>query len=389
MADAETSQLTFIKRVKKHPHGGHHGGQWKVAYADFVTAMMAFFLMLWLLNATTEEQKTAVADYFAPAAISKTKSGAGGVLAGRVMADAGVRSSQSANPRIVISIPVPSPESEMAEEETAAKKLNLSTTGAAEIAGERAGEGNSAQESADAERFSPEQQEGQAAEEPTDPAELLAAIEEREFEEAEQELREALEDTSELQEFKDNILIDRTPDGLRVQLIDQDEREMFPLGSFEMYDHTKKLLAQITQVIGRLPNPITVSGHTDATPYRTDTGYGNWELSTDRANASRRELIRAGLPEERIVTVAGKADTDLLFPDDPTSPSNRRISITLLRAEPGDEPPADPITTRDLIERLDAAAPPAESAPETADEAPSGPSLTPAEMLDNVFPYGG
>ena len=251
---------------------------------------------------------------------------------------------------------------------------------------ETAGEGHSTQESADAERFSPEQQEGQAAEEPTDPAELLAAIEEREFEEAEQELREALRDTPELQEFKDNILIDRTPDGLRVQLIDQDEREMFPLGSHEMYDHTKELLAQITQVIGQLPNPIAVSGHTDATPYRTDTGYGNWELSTDRANASRRELIRAGLPEGRIVTVAGKADTDLLFPEDPTSPSNRRISITLLRAQPTDEPPADPTTTRNLIERLDAAA---EPVPETADEAPSEPFLTPAEMLENVFPYGG
>ncbi len=362
MADAGSSQLIFIKRVKKHPHGGHHGGQWKVAYADFVTAMMAFFLMLWLLNATTEEQKTAIADYFAPASISKTKSGAGGVLAGRVMADAGVRSSESAAPRVVINIPTPSPKSETA------------------------GEGHSTQESADAERFSPEQQEGQAAEEPTDPAELLAAIEEREFEEAEQELREALRDTPELQEFKDNILIDRTPDGLRVQLIDQDEREMFPLGSHEMYDHTKELLAQITQVIGQLPNPIAVSGHTDATPYRTDTGYGNWELSTDRANASRRELIRAGLPEGRIVTVAGKADTDLLFPEDPTSPSNRRISITLLRAQPTDEPPADPITTRDLIERLDAAA---EPVPETADEAPSEPFLTPAEMLENVFPYGG
>src|SRR3990170_9151626 len=107
MTEAAQQELIFIKRVKKRPHGGHHGGQWKVAYADFVTAMMAFFLLLWLLNATTEEQKTAIADYFAPASPSRTKSGAGGLLGGQAMSDEGARLSNTSTPRIILSIPVP------------------------------------------------------------------------------------------------------------------------------------------------------------------------------------------------------------------------------------------------------------------------------------------
>jgi len=149
----------------------------------------------------------------------------------------------------------------------------------------------------------------------------------------------------ELKDLAENLLVDRTEEGLRVQLVDQEKRPMFPLGSAEMNDAARKLVSLVSQVVARLPNKLAITGHTDATPYAFGRRYGNWELSADRANASRREFLNDGLPAERIARVVGTADRDPLIPEDPTSARNRRISVAV-RREAKDPAPAAPRVTQ-------------------------------------------
>jgi chemotaxis protein MotB len=172
----------------------------------------------------------------------------------------------------------------------------------------------------------------------------LAEREERQFAAAEYDLRQAIQDLPELSELAESLIVDRTPEGLRIQLVDQDRTSMFPLGSSEMRDPARKLMALVAQIVRRLPNKISVTGHTDATPYAGTRHYSNWELSTDRANASRRQLVESGLSLERIARVIGVADREPLIAAQPGSPRNRRISIVLLRE-------ADPPATRTLAQR--------------------------------------
>ncbi len=282
----------IVKKVVKGGHA-HHGGAWKVAYADFVTAMMAFFLLLWLLNATTEEQMTAIANYFSPTAASDSPSGAGGLLGGVSMLSPGAMKSSMSAAGVTVSL----------------TPLDAS-------------------EDPDVDGL-PAEKSGEASEE--DARELLEKMEQEEFERAEATLRGAIESIPELRAFSDNLLIDTTPQGMRIQIADIDEQSMFPSGSSLMLAHTEALLKQVVKAIVPLTNNIAVIGHTDATPYHDENGYTNWELSTDRANASRRALVGAGLPASRIVRVVGKADQEPLIADDPYSPQNRRISIILLR----------------------------------------------------------
>jgi chemotaxis protein MotB len=290
MAKNDTAPI-IIKKVKKVSGGGHHGGAWKVAYADFVTAMMAFFLLLWLLNVTTDEQKRGIADYFSPASLARQTSGSGGVLGGTTLSPEGAMTSQRS--QVGLTLVMPSSETESA------------TQGP---------------------------QDGAADEEQLD--ELLARREEEQFATAEEALRQAIQTVPELQALSKNLLIDRTPEGMRIQIVDQAGKSMFPIGRAEMYDHTAQLLTLVADAIAQLPQKILIKGHTDATPYVTDNGYSNWELSTDRANSSRRALVRAGLTPERIDSVAGRADQEPLKPDQPFDPQNRRISIILLRENP-------------------------------------------------------
>ena len=411
MAAVENSQLVFIKRVKKRPHsGGHHGGAWKVAYADFVTAMMAFFLLLWLLNATTEEEKRAIADYFAPASVSKTKSGTGGIMAGKTMSEDGAKASTTSSPNVTISIPVPGRSDEESEElaESDATTPNATQGANSEMQAESAqlaiGDGDALSIVEGELRLGTEDARGEAAEAETEIAynhtgavataddfneEMLARLEQEEFDRVEEQLREALQATPELAEFADNLLIDQTPEGLRIQLIDQDEREMFPLSSYQMFEHTRQLIGHIAQLTLQMPNKISVSGHTDATPYRTDTGYGNWELSPDRANASRRALIDTGLPSERIVTVVGKADTDPLIPEDPTAASNRRISIVLLRERFSSKPNLGvvPQAASQIVEETEPVAEP-EAEPAEPAEPEESTYYSPTDTIESVLPYG-
>lgn len=294
----ENGAAPIIKRVRKVSGHAHHGGAWKVAYADFVTAMMAFFLLLWLLNATTDEQKRGISNYFAPSSVSDNNSGGGGVLGGTTLTAEGAMPSASGSPAILIGPQPPGFAEADAEAETRADRSQ-----------ERQAEQLDDQELREA----------------------AARAEQQEFERTAVALREAIASSPELEELKNSLIVEQTPEGLRIQMVDQTDFAMFPIGSSRMDPRARVLLQKIAEAIARLPNSIAVSGHTDATPYATDRGYSNWELSSDRANASRRVLVELGIDESRITRVVGRADTDPLVPENALSPRNRRISITLLR----------------------------------------------------------
>jgi chemotaxis protein MotB len=162
------------------------------------------------------------------------------------------------------------------------------------------------------------------------------------FAQLERDLRQAMQSVPELERLVENLQIEHAPEGLRIQIVDQARTSMFALGSAAMYQPTKALLRQVARAIARLPNPVAISGHTDSIAFRRTDGYDNWSLSLDRADATRRFLVAAGLDPARLATVTGKADTDHLFPDHPRDPRNRRISITLLRQEPLAQPEPAP-----------------------------------------------
>jgi chemotaxis protein MotB len=159
----------------------------------------------------------------------------------------------------------------------------------------------------------------------------MAEREQEEFEKAEDALREAMQDSPGLADMEQNLIIDNTPEGLRIQLVDQEKASMFPSGGSLMNDNLRKILEKVADIVHRMPNQIAISGHTDSVPFRGRNNYSNWELSAERANASRRALVEFGVPISRIASVSGKADTEPLVPEDPTLPTNRRISIVLLR----------------------------------------------------------
>jgi chemotaxis protein MotB len=316
MADDKSNHPTIIiVKKKKHGEHGHHGGAWKVAYADFVTAMMAFFLLLWLLNVTTEEQKQGIAQYFTPESASKSTSGGGAVLGGTVLAKGQM---PSATGGVVLGLP----QNVVADEPTDPPdepKEQVKTD--ENVGGKTEGEKQSPPAKAE------------VTEE--DVKKELAKREESEFAKAEHDLRQAIQDVPELRQLAQNLIIDRTPEGLRIQIVDQGRFAMFPLGSPAPLEHTRQLLALVAKAVQRLPNKIAVTGHTDATPYaQGGRPYDNWELSTDRANSSRRGLLDAGVSSRRITRVVGRADQEPLFADNPTDPRNRRISIVLLREQP-------------------------------------------------------
>ncbi|MEM7173636.1 MAG: flagellar motor protein MotB [Pseudomonadota bacterium] len=314
MADEANRQQIIIKKVKKGGHGGHHGGAWKVAYADFVTAMMAFFLLMWLLNATTEEQKLGIADYFAPSIVTGSQKGADGVLGGRTITVDGRMKNDTSPIGITIALPTSDEDWE------------------GETVGIKGAEGGAENSDPDAEGSS-----GPVLEAEIDPSAVEAVrerLEQEQFEKVEETLRQTIEETPELQGLAENLVIDQTPEGLRIQIVDKDRTSMFPSGSAEMFPHTRRLMASVVNSIKDLKNKVAIKGHTDATPYSSESGYSNWELSTDRANASRKALIESGLAPNRIASVVGRAAQDPFIKEDPFSPQNRRISIILLSDKP-------------------------------------------------------
>jgi chemotaxis protein MotB len=283
----DESQPPIIKK-KKGGHGHHHATAWKVAYADFVTAMMAFFLLLWLLSTTTEVERNGIADYFTSSPmITRSEDGSGGVMGGKTISPDGAMVSdvQPLVERPMTQDPALRPGSDPVRDET----------------------------NTDNKRYTPEKR-----------AEM------RKFDQAASEIRAAIEGNRDLAEMAEAVRIEQTTEGLRIQILEQQEKPLFNSGSADPLPDTKKVLREVANVINGLPNEVSIRGHTDSVPYGPGSTYTNWELSADRANAARKVLRNAGVPAARINNVVGKADTDHLFPDDPRDGRNRRISIVLL-----------------------------------------------------------
>ena len=283
-----------IKKIKKGGHGGHHGGAWKVAYADFVTAMMAFFLLMWLINTTTPEQKRGIADYFAPESVSRSESGTGALLGGTSTSDDG----QKGQGTLAVKTQLRPPSTDQKSESDASKEATYKTSAA-------------------------QQTKENAA-----------------FEQAAARLRQAMQDQPDLAELSKHVLIDETPEGMRIQLVDQDGRSMFEAGKAEPTPRVQRLLKEVAKVIENLPNRVAIAGHTDGASIHGPGGYSNWDLSAARANASLKVLSDAGMAENRVAEVSGKAGSDPIYLDNPYASANRRISIVLLREAPV-LPPAD------------------------------------------------
>lgn len=324
MADAP---IIIIRKKRKQAHAGHHGGAWKVAYADFVTAMMSFFLLLWLLNVTTDVERKGIADYFAPASISKSESGAGGVMGGQTISASGAQMNWATPPSTQdVTIPTVGKGDE-GEEET----KGSSQESAAGKATQGSDVKNPNNLGADKEGASTLSKSDQAM------ADAMKHEEEG-FKTAEEMLKQAITSSPELRDFANQIIVDRTPEGLRIQIIDRDKFSMFPSGGAVPYERARDLMILVGKVIARLPNNISVTGHTDGTPFSAGSGRDNWTLSTQRANVSREYLVQAGVDEKRVQRVSGLADRDPFVPTDPNDARNRRISIVLLRKS---IPPAD------------------------------------------------
>ena len=286
----------LIKKIKKAGGHAHHGGAWKVAYADFVTAMMAFFLLMWLINTTSPEQKRGIADYFAPASVSETSSGAGGILGGTALGDDGNKNQGSM--QMMDQMAPEAPPSEREDGQS-------SSTGAADAL-------RSISEDALRDELQPQE----------------AAA----FASAAASLRQAMQSLPELAELSKHVLVDQTPEGLRIQLVDQEGRSMFEPGAARPNERARLLLREISRVVNQLPNRITISGHTSAQV--AGRSEGDWSLSSGRANATREILQGSGVDPDRVYQVSGKAASDPLYPDDPTLAGNRRITLVLLREAP-------------------------------------------------------
>jgi chemotaxis protein MotB len=282
--DAKKLQPIIIKRVKKGGHG-HHGGAWKIAYADFVTAMMAFFLLMWLLGSTTEGDKKGIADYFAsPLKIALLSSGSGAGDASHVVHGGGQDMTRSSG------------QVKRGDIDSKRKTVNLQALKAEQVRAEKA-----------------------------------------RLEQLKQKVEQKIAANPKLAAMSSQIRLDMTRDGLRIQIVDENQRPMFASGSAQLQPYMRELLREIGSVLGEVPNRLTLEGHTDAAPFIGGAlGYSNWELSADRANASRRELMAGDLPEDRMLRVQGLAASSLLDVKDPTHPMNRRISIIVMNREAED-----------------------------------------------------
>jgi chemotaxis protein MotB len=285
----EGAPTIIIKRVKKGGHGAHGGG-WKVAFADFAIAMMAFFLLLWLLGATTEKQKGAISEYFNnPSAIQGASvvpspssiQGPGGASTSMIKLGGGMQLHRDPAPPAPAAVPSPGAQVGVSSEQGQAAAIKLDYERLEALLGE-----------------------------------LKAAIDERES----------------LAQFKDQILLDVTPEGIRIQIIDHEHRSMFALSSAVLEPFSNNILRELAGIVSKVPNHISISGHTDSLLYGK-LNYSNWELSADRANAARRALIAGGLPPDKVGRVVGLASSVLLEPAEPANPVNRRISIVVMNKQ--------------------------------------------------------
>ena len=279
-------KIIIVKKIIDGGHGGHHGGAWKVAYADFVTAMMAFFLLLWILGATTEKQRKSIADYFAPTMITKRQGGAGGngLFGGESIIDRDNYPHKAA--------------------QTGTKSLTIP---AGAVGGKDVGSGD---------RGSLKER---------------TANEDREnFEKAKQEIAKAMMKGGPLASLAKHVRFIPTSEGLRIDLVDNADYSMFALGTTMLDGKASELIGLIARSIGGTDNEIMIRGHTDSVPYGDPRAMNNWMLSSGRSEATRRRLASGGIPERRFARIEGVADREPMIVQDPTDPRNRRVAITLL-----------------------------------------------------------
>jgi chemotaxis protein MotB len=297
---ANYDQPIIIKKVKKNKHG-HHGGAWKIAYADFVTAMMAFFLLLWLISMTTPEQKEGLATYFAPPNIAPTTSGSGGLMGGTALDNAG----------------------QLMEGSTPQERIDASVT----PKGEEFGTASGAMSGRD-------QQSGNEFEAANASQYDLKSEDDQGFHSAAASIRQAWQALPDITEMADNLIVEETDEGLNIRIIDQEGRPMFPEGSKYPNELTRQAIAAIAPILQKLASPVRISGHTAAGGVYANPRYGSWELSADRANTVRQILGEFGLADSHVNSVVGRSAADPFFPNDPYMAANERIEITLLYETP-------------------------------------------------------
>jgi chemotaxis protein MotB len=346
--DKNARPLIIVKR-KKMGATEHHGGAWKVAYADFVTAMMAFFLVMWLVTAVSKEQRAAIFEYFKNPSMESGKSvkaapgqtGPGGASTSPINLGGGLDALRS----------------------RASKVADIGATAAL----------IRRNETPEADKKSPdktrEQKEAEAREQ-------VREAEHKKLETLMEELKQAVSKSQALEPFKDQLLLDITPEGIRIQIVDAQNRPMFDIGSARLRDYTQAILHELSPYLSSVPNRISITGHTDIRPYPGQGGYSNWELSADRANAARRALVAAGLPDEKIARVVGLASSVLFDRTDPQSAINRRISIVIMTKQAEEDALKTDIAKATPEPPADVTAPPAAAKSGAASNAPAAISAT-------------
>jgi chemotaxis protein MotB len=304
MASKNERPIIIVRKKKRGVHA-HHGGAWKVAYADFVTAMMAFFLVMWLVTAVSKDQRAAIFDYFKNPSMEPGKSakpapgqmGPGGASTSPINLHGGLNAMQPSSTRRP---DIYGPAGPVSSRNDKNQQAAAHTPVIAPV--------------------------------PT-PEQAAAAQQEAEHKQLESlmaELRAAVNKSQALEPFKDQLLLDITPEGVRIQIVDAQNRPMFDVGSARLRDYTTAILRELAPYLDSVPNRISLTGHTDIRPYPSTNGYTNWELSADRANAARRALTAGGLPDSKVSRVVGLSSSVLFDKQDPQNPINRRISIVVM-----------------------------------------------------------
>ena len=318
MAD-EGNRPIVVKRIKK-AHHGHHGGAWKIAYADFVTAMMAFFLLMWLLGSTTKGDLEGIAEYF-KTPLKVAMSGGSGSGDSSSVIQAGGEDLTRRDGQVKKGETLP----ERKTYDLRAAKMQLERLERLRL-------------------------------------DLLKA-----------RIEQGIDASPLLSKFKKQLLLDITSEGLRIQVVDEQNRPMFALASAQLQPYAREILRAIAVLLNDVPNKVGISGHTDATPYPLAAGYTNWELSTDRANASRRELVAGGMDERKILRVVGLASAVHLDREDPFNPINRRISIIVMNKK-----------TEEAVERDSGKAAPEQAAQAAAGAAPAAAAAPAVPLTEGV-----
>ena len=328
MAEPAQRPIIIVKRPKKGG-GGHHGGAWKVAYADFVTAMMAFFLVMWLVTAVNKDQRAAIFEYFKNPSMQEGKApkaapgalGPGGASTSVINLHGGLDS----------------PKARLRQNQGFGALQETRPTTVEEA------------------------------------KRLADAAERKKLESLLEDLKKAIEQSQALKPFKDQLLLDITPEGLRIQIVDAQNRPMFDLGSARLKGYTTQILGELAKYLDTVPNRLSLTGHTDTTPYVAQNGYNNWDLSADRANAARRALEAGGLRPDKVARVVGLSSAVLFDKLNPRNPINRRISIIVmtkeaeeaaLRTDTPEVPAAVPAAAAAAAAPADATGAPAAAAPQ-------------------------